>query len=52
MNPDGSQGTPARDISTGTLKQATDIHLRIMTQIINMSIDNCYTDVPRRSKTC
>ena len=45
MNPDGSQGTPAGGIPTDTLKQTIDIHLPIMTQIINMSIDNnCYPD--------
>ena len=44
-NLDGSQCTPAGDIPTDTLKQTTDIHLPIMTQIINMSIDNnCYPD--------
>ena len=40
MNPDGTQGTPAGGIPTDTLKQTIDIHLPIMTQIINMSIDN------------
>ena len=45
MNPDGSQCTPAGDIPTDILKQIIDIHLPIMTQIINMSIDNnCYPD--------
>ena len=44
-NLDGSQCTPAGDIPTDTLKQTIDIHLPIMTQIINMSIDNnCYPD--------
>ena len=40
MNPDGSQGPPAGNIPTDTLKQTIDIHLPIVTQIINMSIDN------------
>ena len=43
MNLDGSKATPVGDIPTDMLKQAIDIHLLIMTQIINMSIDNnCY----------
>ena len=42
---DGSKATPVGDIPTDILKQTTDIHLPIMTQIINMSIDNnCYLD--------
>ena len=45
MNPDGSKATTVGDIPTDMLKQAIDIHLPIMTQIINMSIDNnCYPD--------
>ena len=40
MNLDGSKATPVGDITTYMLKQAIDIHLLIMTQIINMSIDN------------
>ena len=39
-NLDGCQCTPAGDIPTDTLKQTIDINLPIMTQIINMSIDN------------
>ena len=43
MNLDGSKATPVGDIPTDILKQTVDIHLLIMTQIINMSIDNnCY----------
>ena len=45
MNLDGSKATPAGNIPTDMLKQTIDIHLPIMTQIINMSIDkNCYPD--------
>ena len=45
MNLDGSKATPVGDITTDMLKQAIDIHLLIMTQIINMSIDNnCYPE--------
>ena len=45
MNLDGSRVTPVEDIPTAMLKQTIDIHLPIMTQIINMSIDNdCYPD--------
>ena len=45
MNLDGSKATPVGDIPTDMLKQAIDIHLLIMTQIINMSIDNnCYPE--------
>ena len=45
MNLGGSKATPVRDIPTDMLKQTMDIHLPIMTQIINMSIDNnCYPD--------
>ena len=40
MNLGGSKATPVRDIPTDMLKQTMDIHLPIMTQIINMSIDN------------
>ena len=44
-NLDGSKATPVGDIPTDMLKQTSDIHLLIMTQIINMSIDNnCYPD--------
>ena len=44
-NLDGSKATPVGDIPTDMLKQTSDIHLLIMTQIINMSIDNnCYHD--------
>ena len=48
INLDGSKATPigdkpTRDKPTNMLKQRIDIHLPIMTQIINMSIDNnCY----------
>ena len=39
------KATPVGDIHTDMLNQTTDIHLPIMTQIINMSIDNnCYPD--------
>ena len=45
MNLDGSKATPVGDIPTDMLKQTIDIHNPIMTQIINMSIDNdCYPD--------
>ena len=43
LNLDGSKSIPVGDILTDMLKQTIDIHLPIMTQIINMSIDNnCY----------
>ena len=45
MNLNGSSATPVGDIPIDMLKQTIDIHLPIMTQIINMSIDNnCYPD--------
>ena len=45
MNLDGSKATPAGNIPTDMLKQTIDIHLPIMTQIINMYIENnCYPD--------
>ena len=45
MNLDGSSATPVGDIPIDMLKQTIDIHLLIMTQIINMSTDNnCYPD--------
>ena len=45
MNLDGSKATPVGNIPTDMLKQTIDVHLPIMTQIINMSIDNnCYPD--------
>ena len=45
INLDGSKATPIGDKPTNMLKQRIDIHLPIMTQIINMSIDNnCYHD--------
>ena len=45
MNLDGSESIPVGDIPIDMLKQTIDIHLPIMTQIINMSIDdNCYPD--------
>ena len=45
MNLDGSKATPVGDIPIDMLKQTIDIHLLIMTQITNMSIDNnCYPD--------
>ena len=40
MNLDGSKATPLGDIPTDMLKQTIDIHLSVMTQIINISIDN------------
>ena len=40
MNLDGPKATLVGDIPTNMLKQTVDIHLPIMTQIINMSIDN------------
>ena len=43
MNLDGFKATPVGDIPTNMLKQTIDIHFPIMTQIINISIDNnCY----------
>ena len=42
MNLDGSNSTTVEDIPTDMLKQAIDIHLPIMTQIINMPFDNDY----------
>ena len=42
MNLDGSNATTVEDIPTDMLKQAIDIHLPIMTQIINMPFDNDY----------
>ena len=45
MDLDGSKATRKEDIPTNMLTQTIDIHLPIMTQIINMSIDNdCYPD--------
>ena len=45
MNLDGPKATPVGDIPKNMLKQTVDIHLPIMTQIINMSIDNnCQPD--------
>ena len=45
MNLDGSKASSVGDIPTNMLKQTIDIHLPIMTQIINMSIENdCYPD--------
>ena len=43
INLDGCKTTPIGDKPTNMLKQRIDIHLPIMTKIINMSIDNnCY----------
>ena len=43
MNLDSPKATPVGDIPTDMLKQIIDIHLPIMTQIMNMAIDNnCY----------
>ena len=45
MNQDSSKATPVGEIPTDMLKQTNDIHLPIMTQIINVFIDNyCYPD--------
>ena len=45
MNLDGSKATPVGDIPIDMLKQTIDIHLPVMTQTINNSIDNnCYLD--------
>ena len=45
MDLDGSKATRIEDIPTDMLKQTIDVHLSIMTQIINMSIDSdCYSD--------
>ena len=45
MNLDGSKASSVGDIPTNMLKQTIDIHHPIMTQIINMSIENdCYPD--------
>ena len=40
VNLEGSKATPVGHIPTDMLKQTIDIHLPIMTQIINMSLDN------------
>ena len=40
MNLDGSKATLVEDIPTDMLRQIIDIHLPIITQIINMSADN------------
>ena len=42
INLDCFKATPVGDIPIDMLKQTIDIHLPIMTQIINMSIDNNY----------
>ena len=42
MNLDGSKATPVGDIPTDMLKQTIYIHFPIITQIINISIDNNY----------
>ena len=42
MNVDGSKATPVGDIPIDMLKQTIRIHLPVMTQIINMPIDNNY----------
>ena len=42
MNVDGSKATPVGDIHIDMLKQTIRIHLPVMTQTINMSIDNNY----------
>ena len=45
MNLDGSKATPVVYIPTDMLNQTIDIHLPIVTQIINMCVDNnCYPD--------
>ena len=45
INLDCSKATPVGGIPIDMLKQTIDIHLPVMTQIINMSIDNnCYPD--------
>ena len=40
MNLEGTKATHVRDTPTDMLKQRTDIHIPIRTQIIDMSIDN------------
>ena len=45
MNLDSSKANPVGDIPTDMLKQTIDIHLPIITQITNVSVDNnCYPD--------
>ena len=45
MNLDSSKTNPVGDIPTDMLKQTIDIHLPIITQITNVSVDNnCYPD--------
>ena len=39
---DGSKASPVGDIPSDMLKQAINIHLPIMTQIISMSVDNYF----------
>ena len=47
INLNGSKATPVGDIPTDMLKQTIDTHLPIMTQMINISIDNdCYPCFP------
>ena len=53
MNLDDSKATSLGDIPIDMLKQTIDIHLPIMTQIINMSIDNnCYPDDLKLAEVC
>ena len=48
INLDDSKTTPVGDISTDMLKQTVDLHLPIMTQIINIPFDsNCCSDDPQ-----
>ena len=45
MNLDSSKANAVGDIPTDMLKQTIDIHLPIITQITNVSVDNnCYPD--------
>ena len=53
MNLDGSKATPVGDIPIDMLKQTIDIHLPVMTQTINNSIDNnCYLDDLKLAEVC
>ena len=53
INLDDYKGTPVGDIPTDIVKQTIYIHLPIMTQTINMSIDNnCCPDHLKLAEVC
>ena len=53
INLDGYKGTPVGDIPTNIVKQTIYIHLPIMTQTINMFIDNnCCPDDLKLAEAC